>query len=315
MGDKLAMKDTFRFDKPYTIEKPGPLGRLVRLILGALCLWLVWQLVTHSGKPDMYNPSFWVMAAFGLMLAPYIVNIGLGVKWGAWPRILSAVIILAPAAVGFAASGSIPGELLWGTAAVWMVYIYAHLGISFVLSSILATPGCEMRAIPHLLGIVFRNEAREHYCPGFIENVDQWELNRKKKSEGSDNDEQLATDCRAGDVLCNAGGKLLVYGVPFIALQLAGNLAGFAVATAVPAIAFFVVGVICSINAWRSRRVHCYFMGPWCLTAGTLTALYSLRIIDFGPGSWSLIVNTGLAGAAVLYLTTERIWGKYFGNQ
>jgi hypothetical protein len=112
----------------------------------------------------------------------------------------------------------------------------------------------------------------------------------------------------------NAGGQLLVYGVPFVALQLAGNLGGFSVATAVPALAFLFVGVLCSINAWRARRVHCYIMGPWCLIAGTMTALYSLRIIDFGPGSWSLIVNTGLAGAFIIYMTTERIWGKYFGQ-
>jgi len=40
------------------------------------------------------------------------------------------------------------------------------------------------------------------------------------------------------------------------------SLGGFTVATAVPAFAYLVVGVLCSINALRARRVHCYFMGP-----------------------------------------------------
>ena len=137
--------------------------------------------------------------------------------------------------------------------------------------------------------------------------------------DGNSNDSsgngQAITDRSAIDLLNNAGGQLLIYGVPFVALQLAGNLAGFTLATAVPAIAFLFVGAVCSYNAWRSGRVHCHFLGPWCLVAGTMTALYSLRIIDFGPDSWSLIVNTGLAGAALLYFGSERIWGRYFGHE
>ena len=108
---------------------------------------------------------------------------------------------------------------------------------------------------------------------------------------------------------------MLIYGVPFVALQIAGNLGGFVVATSIPAIAFLIVGAVCTYNAWRSRRVHCFFLGPWCLLVGIMTALYSLRVIDFGPDSWSLIVNTGLAGAAILYFVSERIWGRYFDKE
>ena len=41
----------------------------------------------------------------------------------------------------------------------------------------------------------------------------------------------------------------------------------------------------------------------------------SVEVIDLGSGSWSLIVNTGLIGAVVIHLTTERIWGKYFDKR
>ncbi|MDH3747544.1 MAG: hypothetical protein OER97_05010 [Gammaproteobacteria bacterium] len=313
MASKFAMKETFRFDQPGTLVGPGPIGRVVRLLLGAQCLWLVWQLAVHSGTPDLYNPSFWVLAVLGLMLAPYVVNIGFGVEWGAWPRIASVAIILGAAAVSYLTASSLLSFPLWATMTIWMIYIYAHLGVSFVLSAMLATPGCEMRAIPQLFGLVFKQGSREHYCPGFIDNIDKWEHGRHTKTD--DGDELSAADRREKDILGNAGGQLLVYGVPFLALQLAGNLAGFTLATAVPAIAFLFVGVVCSYNAIRSRRVHCYFLAPWCLLAGAMTALYSLRIIDFGPSSWSLIVNTGLAGAAVLYVASERIWGRYFGQE
>ena len=169
-----------------------------------------------------------------------------------------------------------------------------------------------MRSIPHLFGLVRKQDAREHYCPGFIDAVDRWESGwRKQGSEPDGADESMPRD-RSEDLVGNAGGQLLIYGVPFIALQLAGNLGGFVVATAIPAIAFLLVGATCIYNAWRSRRVHCFFLGPWCLLAGVMTALYSFRVIDFGRDSWSLIVNTGMMGALILYIASERIWGKYF---
>lgn len=313
MAGKLTMKDTFRFDRPGTLARPGPIGRIVRAVLGALCLWLVWQLAADSAIADLSNPSFWFLALLALSLAPYVVNIGFGIEWGAWPRIASAIVIIAAAVVSYLMAGSPLGYGLWATVTIWMIYVYAHLGVSFLLAAVLATPGCEMRAIPHLLGLVFKQTAREHYCPGFIDNVDRWEHSRY--TDDSNEDDRGITDRSKNDLVGNAGGQLLIYGVPFVALQLAGNLAGFTVATAVPAVAFLFVGVVCTYNAWRSRRVHCHFLGPWCLLAGTMTALYSLRSIDFGPGSWSLIVNTGLAGAAILYLGSERIWGKYFGRK
>lgn len=313
MAGKLSMRDTFRFDRPGTLLKPGPIGRFVRLLLGVLCLWLVWNLVTRSGLPDLFNPSFWVLAGLALMLAPYVVNIGFGVKWGAWPRIASAAIILGAVGISFATQGTPLGYSLWITLTTWMIYIYAHLGSSFVVAAILATPGCEMRALAHLLGMALRHDTREHYCPGFIDNVDKWEHGRHASPDADD--KTPGDDRRRRDLLGNAGGQLLIYGLPFVALQVAGNLAGFTIATAVPAVAFLFVGVVCSYNAFRLNRVHCYFLGPWSLLAGTMMALYNLRLIDLGSDSWSIIVNTGLAGAFLLYIASEKIWGKYFGEQ
>ena len=56
-------------------------------------------------------------------------------------------------------------------------------GISFVLSAALATPGCEMRAIPHLWTIVTGRATKEHYCPGFLDGLDKWELGRSGQLE------------------------------------------------------------------------------------------------------------------------------------
>lgn len=180
------MKDKIRFDEPGSLAKPGPIGRSVRLVLGTLLLWLVWQLTTRASTPDWNDLTLWLLVWLGLVLVPYVVNIGFGVNWGAWPRILSAAMLLGVAAVSYMTATS-PGvsPLLWATANIWMIYIFAHLGASFLLAALLATPGCEMRAMPHLLGLLFKYEVREHYCPGFIHSIDRWEHGLHTKSDDS----------------------------------------------------------------------------------------------------------------------------------
>ena len=67
------------------------------------------------------------------------------------------------------------GLALW----FWLVYFYLHLGISFVLAAAIATPGCEMRAIPDLYGRLTGRRAEEHHCPaGFLTGLDAWERGR-----------------------------------------------------------------------------------------------------------------------------------------
>ena len=48
MKDQLAMKGTFRFDAPGTLERPGPIGRLVRLAMGIFMGWAAWHVGLHS---------------------------------------------------------------------------------------------------------------------------------------------------------------------------------------------------------------------------------------------------------------------------
>jgi hypothetical protein len=54
-----------------------------------------------------------------------------------------------------------------------------NLGISFLLAATLATPGCEMRAIPEFIGKITHRESKEHLCPiSILSGIDQWEKRR-----------------------------------------------------------------------------------------------------------------------------------------
>lgn len=61
---------------------------------------------------------------------------------------------------------------------LWFIYWSAHLGVSLVLAALIATPGCEMRAIPHLWTRLTGRRTKEHYCPGFFDRLDRWERRR-----------------------------------------------------------------------------------------------------------------------------------------
>ena len=155
-------------------------GRVIRLLLGTACLYAVLELLTTREQivlhPYSSLPDISVMLLAALCIVNYVVNIGFGVSWNHMPGIASVLVIGGALLTAWLLTGSADnryaGLMLW----IWLVYLYAHLGVSFVLASIIATPGCEMRAIPELIGNVTGKEVEAHHCPvAFIQQIDDWE--------------------------------------------------------------------------------------------------------------------------------------------
>ncbi len=175
-----------QFEEQGSLPKPGLIGRGIRLLLGAWLLSFTYQLAREgpAGLLDTTAPAhwtWWVGVIIGLAVTPYVINIGFTRNWKHWPR----VAVLATAGVliviDLMAYGTWWAPPLGAFALLWMVYWSGHLGLSFVLSSLIATPGCEMRAIPHLWTVLTGRSTREHYCPGFIDNIDAWERKRSAR--------------------------------------------------------------------------------------------------------------------------------------
>ena len=170
-------------EKQGSLAKPGPIGRLVRLGLGLLCLSYVyglWQLqddfITEAGS---IRPLVWNGILPSLFLISYVINIGFSRAWKKWPAIISFLFLTSIAAIGYMQSGSVGTELLAKTIHWWELYLYTHLGLAFVLSAIIATPGCEMRAFHHLYSLVTGTSTKEHHCPvGPLQPIDRWEAAR-----------------------------------------------------------------------------------------------------------------------------------------
>ena len=175
-----------QFEEQGSLPKPGLIGRLVRLLLGVWLLSLTYTLVRDgpAGLLDTAAPAQWTWWAgvlIGLALTPYVVNIGFTRNWKHWPRmgVLAAAAVLI--VIDLISFGTWWAPPLGVFALLWMVYWSGHLGLSFVLSSLIATPGCEMRAIPHLWTLLSGQPTKEHYCPGFIDNIDAWEGRRSAR--------------------------------------------------------------------------------------------------------------------------------------
>jgi len=163
-----------------SLTKPGPIGRCVRLVLGALSLYYVFGLWTIrqdllSGSGDV-QALIWNGILPTLLLISYVVNIGFSCAWKKWPALIALGLIIGAGIFGFIQSGHLEtmilAETIWGLE----LYVFTHLGLSFVLAAVLATPGCEMRSLYHLYSKITGKPTKEHHCPvGPLNRLDKWE--------------------------------------------------------------------------------------------------------------------------------------------
>ena len=77
--------------------------------------------------------------------------------------------------------GNVEGQITAVILHLWLLYIFCHLGLTFILSAIIGSPGCEMRTFYHLYTIITGKPTKEHYSPvGPLHPIDQWEAARRK---------------------------------------------------------------------------------------------------------------------------------------
>lgn len=174
-----------KLDDPGSLPRPGPIGRIARLAFGVLCALYVKGLIDVSGSlvpsDGHIRTLIWNGVLPGLFLVSYVVNIGFSRAWGKWPALFSTAAILAAAGTGYLLQGRIETQLLAQVLWTWELYVFSHLGLSFLIAGIIGTPGCEMRAIHDLYSRVTGIPTKEHFCPiGPLHPIDQWEARRAR---------------------------------------------------------------------------------------------------------------------------------------
>jgi hypothetical protein len=184
----MKQSDSLELVAPGLLLRPGPFGRLLRLVLGSACLYGLYQLLVYReaviATPLSTLPNLVVLIVVAFWIVNYVVNIGFGKSWGRWPSYVSAIVILASATLGWLIDGTPDNPILGACIWLWLMYFYAHLGLSFVLAALIATPGCEMRSIPQLLGRLSDKKVQEHHCPAsLITRIDLWESTIRRQAK------------------------------------------------------------------------------------------------------------------------------------
>ena len=184
----MKQSDALELADPGSLMRPGSIGRLLRLVLGSACLYGLYYLLVYREAvittPLSELPNLVVLAAVAFWIVNYVVNIGFGKSWGRWPGYVSAIVMMTSATIGWMIDGTLDNAILGACLWLWLVYFYAHLGLSFVLAALIATPGCEMRSIPQLLGRLSGRKVQEHHCPSpLITKIDLWERTTRKQAK------------------------------------------------------------------------------------------------------------------------------------
>lgn len=163
-----------------SLPKPGPVGRLVRLGFGAACLY--YSIALFAVFPDQLMDGdnirslLWNGVLGGLFLVSYVINIGYSRAWKKWPAVASILLLAVAALYSQMLTGHFESQffayVLWG----WLLYIFTHLGIAFIIAGFIGTPGCEMRAFHDLWSRLSGISTKEHICPvGPLTPIDRWE--------------------------------------------------------------------------------------------------------------------------------------------
>jgi hypothetical protein len=190
MTARPESKRETHFRAPGSLARPRAIGRLVRLLLGLWLLWFLYSLLRFGSvllisttAPKHW--SWWLATLVGLWVFPDVVNIGWGKNWKHRPRVAVLGVAGLLVVVDLLAYGAWWAPPLGVFVFAWHLYWSAHLGLSFALASIIATPGCEMRALPHLWTRITGHTTHEHYCPSFVDGLDRWERRRAGPSGAS----------------------------------------------------------------------------------------------------------------------------------
>ncbi len=138
-----------KFEKPGTFATPRLLGRTIRVAAGVTILYMVfppflkyWQSFTRVREGWETPGGIWYLGLFfDVYLLPHMIDRGFTLRKGRRSQIVFGLLALAAVVFDLTYYGS-----LWAPPLGWLlllttVLVLGHLGISFIVAGLFATPG------------------------------------------------------------------------------------------------------------------------------------------------------------------------------
>ncbi len=168
-----------------TPPRSGVVGRLVRVLYGAVMAWFAFQwaeagLTWFSEPTTPANPWVWIVTGLGIYYGLYqLPASSFGAPWGR--RVVSIYLtLLATAAV----TAVLTQGDLWAAPLTWLLYgldvgLVVVATIAFLVAVVLGTPGCEMGGLAELIrrlrGASNAEATEGIWCIGGLHKLDEWE--------------------------------------------------------------------------------------------------------------------------------------------
>ena len=106
----MKQSDPLQLVEEGSLDRPGPVGRIVRLALGMVCTYALYVLIIYRANiiatPVSALPDLTVMVLAALFIINYVVNIGFGKSFGRWPSYVSIAAMLLFATMSWLAFGT-----------------------------------------------------------------------------------------------------------------------------------------------------------------------------------------------------------------
>lgn len=160
--------------------KPGLIGRIGRFVVGAFSLSFSAGFLPFYSHLIILNPfndssPYLIGVLIAFLVLNDVVNIGFNVSWRRIPQAIFLALVLLAIGLDVLIYGSLWGPPLGIVVFLMAVLTHLYLGISHILAALIATPGCEMRSIPHLFAKLCGRDIDTVVCPGHWDAVDNWE--------------------------------------------------------------------------------------------------------------------------------------------
>lgn len=164
---------------PPPVERTGPIGRLVRLVMATgLFLALAYPL---ASLPRLFDPALasdlmlWIFTGIALLAIPYVLDVGLAWGHGQRVQLLAVGIGLALLVSNLVLYDSLWGPVLGIFVVALQIWVLGTLAVGYLLAAILGTPGCELRSYAHLASLVSDKHHQPVFCAAGLDKLDAWE--------------------------------------------------------------------------------------------------------------------------------------------